>query len=277
MATLVPIQDILAQLEQEQERRPELAEAIALHQALLSAQAKVEVSAPSLERGVEEVKDLLRQGTPLLGAEELEIDWQTFAWLYERTCHIAARHQPELAEAFAGLQALPHDDPQSLKSLVADYLRNGQLEEAEGLGLPGDLLAFALNNALHPFLRAYAAHLTPLVDDSLWLYGRCPVCGGQPDFAFLDEQSGTRHLLCSRCDSQWLYRRLQCPFCDNTDHTKLFYYPSEDGVYRLYVCQVCNRYLKAIDLRKVDRKVVMPVERIITVAMDVAAREAGYK
>jgi len=58
----------------------------------------------------------------------------------------------------------------------------------------------------------------------------------------------------------------------------LIYYPSEDEVYRLYVCEACRRYLKTVDLRKTGGRTVLPrVERVITVAMDVAARRAGYQ
>jgi FdhE protein len=102
------------------------------------------------------------------------------------------------------------------------------------------------------------------------------VCGGAPDLAALEAETGARHLLCSRCNSKWLYPRVKCPFCGTTDHAKLAYYPSEDGVYRLYVCRGCRRYLKTVDLREVQREVLLPVERITTVAMDAAARNEGY-
>jgi FdhE protein len=83
-------------------------------------------------------------------------------------------------------------------------------------------------------------------------------------------------LLCTRCSSQWTYRRLGCPFCGTHDHTKLSYYLSEDEQHRLYVCQTCSRYLKVVDLRKADRQIFLPVERVTTVGMDVAAQNEGY-
>ena len=138
-------------------------------------------------------------------------------------------------------------------------------------------LETAVDLALQPYLEWAAEQVMPHVDQELWKRGYCPACGGAPDFAVLVEETGARYLLCSRCRSQWLYKRLRCPFCDNTDHTKLLYYPSEDEVYRLYVCQVCKRYLKAIDLRQATHRVVLAVEPLLTVAMDLAAREQGYK
>jgi formate dehydrogenase maturation protein FdhE len=67
---------------------------------------------------------------------------------------------------------------------------------------------------------------------------------------------------------------LGCPFCDSTDEQH--YHPSDDGIHRLYVCPVCNRYLKTIDLRQTARPVQPIVERLLTVGMDLAAHEEGY-
>jgi FdhE protein len=269
------MEEILKGLEEAREKETELVEIIDLHHALLLAQADARLPLPYLELEPGEAEALLERGMPLVQPEELGVDWEVFARLCEEICHISSKHQPELREEFERIRAFLDSCP-AKRLLVVDYLGDRRLEEAEEKGLNGELLAFVLNNALHPFLRVYAEALAPLVDDSLWYRGRCPVCGGQPDFALLETGSGARHLLCSRCDDQWLFRRLECPFCGTTEPDKLIYYPSEDEVYRLYVCQVCNRYLKTIDLRQVARKVIPPVERIITVAMDVAAREVGY-
>ena len=131
--------------------------------------------------------------------------------------------------------------------------------------------------ALKPYLEWGAARVLPYVELEFWKRGCCPTCGGSPGFAFLGEESGMRYLLCSRCSSQWPYRRVGCPFCATRDHTKLSYYLSEDEEYRLYVCKACRRYLKLLDLRKAGRELVLPVEQISTMGMDVAARQEGYR
>ena len=66
-----------------------------------------------------------------------------------------------------------------------------------------------------------------------------------------------------------------CPFCEET--ALQTYYPSDDRIYRLYVCDSCRCYLKTIDLREIDRDVCLPVENIVTVSLDSAAREKGYR
>ena len=54
------------------------------------------------------------------------------------------------------------------------------------------------------------------------------------------------------------------------------YYPSEDGLYRLYVCEACQHYLKTVDLRQARRAILPEVERILTAPLDVAAQQRGY-
>jgi len=99
------------------------------------------------------------------------------------------------------------------------------------------------------------------------------VCGGRPNLALLEAERGARHLVCSRCNSQWPYSRVGCPFCKSKE--KQTYYASPDGAHRLYVCPDCNRYLKTVDLRELHREVIPEVERLLTVGMDLAAQQEG--
>jgi FdhE protein len=65
-----------------------------------------------------------------------------------------------------------------------------------------------------------------------------------------------------------------CPFCEGA--AEQFYYMSDDRRYRLYLCDTCKRYIKTIDLRESGAEVCLPVENLITVPMDIAAREKGF-
>ncbi len=85
-----------------------------------------------------------------------------------------------------------------------------------------------------------------------------------------------RRLLCSRCDFEWLFHRSVCPFCGEDGIGKLGYYSSDDGVYRLYNCERCGRYLKTIDLRDLVHPVSLPAERVLTIGMDVAAMGVSH-
>jgi FdhE protein len=268
--------DIVQELRRQAHKRPGLAETIELHCELLKAQAHAEVSPRRPALDGEEAAARLHQGVPLLSPESLGVDGQTLAGLCDQISFIAGERRPELAEALARIRAWLDERRDRIGAFAVEYLREGRVREGEEAGLDGKLLAFVFNNALRPFLRAEAEALAPWLDDSAWYRGRCPICGGEPDLAALERESGQRRLLCSRCDSEWSFQRIGCPFCGNDDPRRLAHYLSDDQVYRLNVCEQCRRYLKTIDLRQVAGERLLPAERILTVAMDVAARDAGY-
>jgi FdhE protein len=273
---VVGYEEILQELHRQADQRPELADTVELHCELLKAQASAQVSPGSPALAGEEASSRLQQGIPLLPPESLGVDGRTLAGLCDQVGLIVAERRPELAEALARIRAWLDDRRDQIRAFAVEYLREGQVREGEEAGLDGKLLTFVLNNALRPFLRAQAQALAPWVDDSVWYRGRCPICGGEPDMAALERGSGRRRLLCSRCDSEWTFQRIGCPFCGNNDPRQLAYYLSDDQIYRLNVCKQCRRYIKTIDLRQVADGRLLPAERILTVAMDVAARNAGY-
>lgn len=130
--------------------------------------------------------------------------------------------------------------------------------------------------AVRPFLVNYSRALISLVDQATWRRSYCPICGGSPDFAYLEAERGARWLICSRCDAEWLFQRLQCPYCQTVDQKDLSYYSNDDEIYRLYVCDKCKHYLKTIDLRKAGSGTEVSVERLLTYELDVQASEYGY-
>jgi Ni/Fe-hydrogenase subunit HybB-like protein/formate dehydrogenase maturation protein FdhE len=267
---------ILQYLRSEAGARPELANTIELHRQLIELQARAPISSGPAALSEEEATERLRRGSPLLSPESLDLDGQILARLCDQIGSIVADRRPELAEGLGRIRAWLDEKRDRLDLLAAEYLREGRVRSGEDAGLDGNLLTFILNNTLRPLLRVQAQVLAPLVDDSTWYRGRCPICGGEPDMAALGKGSGRRRLLCSRCDSEWAFKRIGCPFCGNDDPFKLVYHPSGDEVYRLSVCERCRRYLKTVDLRQVELERVLPAERILTVAMDMAARDAGY-
>ena len=95
--------------------------------------------------------------------------------------------------------------------------------------------------------------------------------------AYLEEKEGARWLVCSRCDTEWLFRRFECPYCNNNDQAKLGYFTDDKGLYRLYFCEKCRKYIKAIDLRITEEKILFPVERILTLDIDSQALAEGYE
>jgi len=263
------VSDALAEAAQ---REPDLAPYYNLHRRLLELeeQAKEEITT-TLEMADEEaLQARLSEGLPLISFAQLPIEAERFAKL---ALEIAQTLTLTEYDVEVGERTLPTDGAAWI-SLAQQQFEAGQ---ASGEPAEATLAHKAADLALKPYLEWAAEQVLPYVKQESWRRGYCPVCGGAPNFATLDEEAGARYLMCSRCDSQWLYRRVGCPFCETTDHTKLAYYPSDDKVYRLYVCQECRRYLKTIDLREASRAVLLPVERVVTVAMDAAAQQEGYR
>ncbi|MBU0702845.1 MAG: formate dehydrogenase accessory protein FdhE [Chloroflexi bacterium] len=265
------VSNVLAEAAQ---RDPGMANYYDLHRALLELQdeAQGEIAATLELADKEALQARLIQKLPLISFAHLPIEAARFARLAGEIAQTLTEYEVELGE-----QSLPAADDEWV-SLAQQRFEQGQVSEEQSEEPEVTTLAQAAADlALQPYLAWAAERALPYVDQEHWKQGYCPVCGGAPDFATLDEEAGARHLLCSRCNSQWVYRRVGCPFCGTTDHTKLSYYPSDDEVYRLYVCQECRRYLKTVDLRKAKGEILLPAERVTTIAMDAAARQEGYR
>jgi len=268
--------EIAEALKQGGKRYPELADTIDLYCALLEIQEQAQVPSRRLTLTAAEARARLDQGDPLMAPDELEADSAALTELCFRIAFAIAERNRDRVNVLTRIHAWLHQRRREAGVLAADYLRDGHLPVVDHDVDPG-LLAFLFSSGLRPFLHARAEELTPFVDDGAWYRRYCPICGGEPDMAALEKGNGRRRLLCSRCDSEWTFRRLGCPFCGNEDPAQLAYYPTDDNIYRLNVCEQCRRYLKTIDLREAAGERYLTAERILTVSMDVAAEEAGYR
>ena len=213
----------------------------------------------------------LHEGLPMLSFGQLPLEAERFAELASEVAALLQDHEPDLSG-----QA-PCDGGASCLALAQQRFEDMQAHSTESVDAGEATLAeVSVDLALNPYLEWAAEFVLPHVDQQRWRRKYCPVCGGEPDFASLDSTEGRRSLLCSHCDNEWQHSRVGCPFCEDQDHSKISYYPEEKGPHRLYVCGNCKRYLKTIDLRTAPGQVLLPVERVLTMGMDVAAREKGY-
>ena len=86
-----------------------------------------------------------------------------------------------------------------------------------------------------------------------------------------------RRLVCGRCAGQWAFDAIACPFCSNADRSRVTSFATRDGQYRVYACDVCQRYLKAYDGRQSTRPVLPAVDSVATLPLDAAAIQKGYR
>ena len=270
---------ILRKLEEWEQREDRLPGPVELYQQLLAIQveAKASVTVSRLSFSEESVVSHLSGGKPLLSFENMALDWVSVQRLFRKAIAIIVKHSEDASKEAADLESLASDLAALAKAAQAWYEGSSLQPSAEARGINEELLTFVLQITLHPYLAVHSETLIDLVPQESWRRGYCPICGGSPDFAFLTTELGARWLLCSRCDAQWLFQRLQCPYCDNRDQSALAYFTDDNELYRLYVCERCRRYLKAIDLRQTEEEILLPLERVLTAEMDKQAQETGYE
>lgn len=259
--------------------QPDLASAIDLQIELVDMQRRIQarVPLPRLQPDRTWMAAQQRAGRPLIRFEDIPLDWSDF--------RLALRQVADILQRFEALE--PADDERvlalvreahTLEPLVTEWYVatsgvNGQARaRATSAVSPGLEQVFVL--ALRPFLARCAESLAK-EDLSAWSHSRCPCCGWEADFAEITP-SGDRRLICGRCLAQWAFDPIACPYCTNTDRSRITSFATRDGRYRVYACDVCRRYLKAYDGRRTTRPVMVAVDSIATLPLDAAAMQKGY-
>lgn len=108
---------------------------------------------------------------------------------------------------------------------------------------------------------------------------RCPFCHQRPAAGVLrDAGQGTRRaLVCGLCFTEWSFERIACPSCGERKFDELPVYTAEQiANVRVECCDTCGVYLKTIDASK-DGTVIPVVDDLATLALDLWARERGYR
>jgi FdhE protein len=270
---------MLRKLDKLEQEEGELPGFIQLYRQLLRLQSQtgsqIITPKPKLTKSV--ISKRLSQGIPLLSFEDWSLDWEQVQGLLQEVIRIIAQDSPDIATEVQTLGNVLSEKDVLEEVVRAWYEGSSLVPIATRLGIDSDLLGLVAAAAVKPFLTVYSEVLLPKVDQESWRQRYCPVCGGNADFAYLDEERGSRWLLCSRCDAEWIFQRLECPYCGSQNQNDLSYFSDDKGLYRLYVCEQCKRYLKTIDLRQAKSEVLMPLERLLTYEFDLQAREDGYR
>ena len=269
---------ILKKLDEQEKEEGTLPLLFNFYRNLLQTQsrAKKRIGTPKPALSSKTTSERIKSGLPLVSFDEIVLDWPLLRETFV-----------EVVAAFAEYPELFGEVPEKLKKPGAGRLLTKKAVRAwfKGSELPPSiltspdkekLLQAIIHATLKPFMEGYSKALISSVDQKQWRQKYCPICGGSPDFSSLDKELGSKWLLCSRCDTEWLFQRLECPYCDTKDQNALAYFTDDEGQYRLYVCEKCKRYLKAIDLRQAKLEVLLPLERLYTLDIDTQARQQGY-
>ena len=268
--------DTLKKLEEWQREEAVSSSFLESYKALLSIQVwadeRIKIQTPSLSRKA--AKRRITGGTPLLKFDEFKIDWPLASEVFKKVVALFSTSPDLIGE----VPAIFSDPDFKLQKRIARSWFNGTdfPDGVAGDDVKSNALKAMLHATLRPFLTAYAQSLIGMVETDGWRRGYCPICGGAPDISFLEKEVGGRWLMCSRCDAQWHFQRLECPNCGNQDQKSLSYFSDDTEVYRLYVCDKCHTYLKAVDLKKAKKGISLPVERLLTFDMDAQGQQRGY-
>jgi len=269
------------------ESHPELADAIDMQIAVLELHRRVQgrVPLPFFELS----EDLLRRhaasGQPLLRFEDIRIEPSDLRLLVRQIADVMRRHG-----------TLDDSDYQRIKTVARDmnldvagqwYGRGAHRQAVAAIGMSrhepsasdeesgDDALDQVMNLAMRPWMTRCADVLQQRPELALWTHTHCALCGAEPDLAVITP-AAERHLICSRCGLRWKCEPLTCPYCRNSDRSRITSFATPDGQYRVYACDACHRYLKAYDGRHATRPVMPMVDSIATLPLDAYAMQRGY-
>ncbi len=271
----------VAELTKIRQLQPELTSAAELQIALLELQRRVQARAPLPRKQVDlsHVQTCQATGHPLLRFEEIPLDWTDFRLMFREAADLLRRHELLPDDDWKQAQELVRAG-NALKPLVVEWYTAaaGRSVDAPAVSPPEPTphrLDQVVQVAMGPFLARCAEAILPGLDLSPWNRPRCPLCGGEPDFATITP-AADRLLICGRCTGQWPYDPLTCPFCGNADRSRITSFTSPEGIYRIYACDVCRRYLKTYDGRRATRPVMVAVDSVKTIPLDAAVLQKGY-
>lgn len=135
------------------------------------------------------------------------------------------------------------------------------------------LILFIISSSIQPCLEEIARNADSSFLDGWW-QASCPVCGRTPNVAKL--KSKKRYLSCTFCQAEYLADVFMCANCGNGDpETLKFLAPEENPEFRVDFCEKCRHYLKVIDEDRSGKRIPRGLEDIITIDLDLMAKDAG--
>lgn len=256
-------------------RRPTLAETLAPYTPIVEAWGR-EARVTPLAWSAGQCAALWERGVPLLAEATIALD--------------AAEMETWLAPAMDAVATLrPHEAPalqRFAEAWDAGHLRPASLFPAQGrvgvvsgeIGLDAGVVAFLAAAALRPPLERAFSACREHPRDGVWELGVCPFCGGPPVFGDLIED-GRRRLACAVCGGDWIFARMRCPFCGETETKNLVRLEAGDAKEQGYIvsaCRRCQGYLKELDRRVRWNGGPAAVEDWGSPHLDLVATRAGY-
>ena len=290
------------------EKRPVLEPVLRAFEPILAAQADLvpALEAPVRKAGLglpETTAERSAQGAPLLAgapltgiAGPLRLSAKKMLPLLE-TLEALAPHKAALEGFFLRPVARKKEDA---RQTLAEAFVSGNGEVFERVAAENSvdpaMLEFAMGFVLAPVLRAMVRQTlpeegepAPWEEGGAWSQGYCPVCGsfaamGWLDKRILDEKNaylagggGKKHLHCSLCGANWVFRRGACPSCgkEGSDVMEILRESGPAQGERIDWCTKCKAYCPTVDLREREARPDLEALALGMMHLDMVAARKG--
>lgn len=263
------------------EERPFLQEIGQLHMAIQSVCASFtrEVEIPNwdiftaeFQKGVPILKNQAYQPPLREKAEEIFLAL-TKLW---QNANLPETFREQCKSLYTSCKEKPELPKLIIRSELPDIpLSPEEMQQLTGLeeGLVHFLSWVAIGCALQPFLPS----LMEWQKNQNWELAVCPTCGEAPVMSMLKrgKKGRQRYLVCNCCQTQWQYKRIGCPYCDNLDQNQLGILEiEEEPNLRLDVCRACNHYLKTYTGRGEEEAALTDW---LSIHLDILCKKEGYE
>lgn len=231
-----------------------------------------------LDKGV--LNQHAEQKVPLMNFVKLNMSTQDLEKSINEITRFMAENKEGLVEDIEKIKLILVDMAQEPVDLVETVLwqKDQQiLKIIEENNLNKELFSVLIVNIVKPFIVAHAEQLQVQLEELHWLKRYCPVCGWEPSLAINSKDNNKRLLHCSFCETEWFFKKLQCPKCDCEDFAKLKTLKVADQEsYELATCEECKGYIKVVNEKNSFGKKNMSLEDVKTLYLDILAEREGF-
>lgn len=200
----------------------------------------------------ESIKSQLNQGKPLFLTDlDFKVE-NTAGEILQKICSnkdedILITLPEPLQEIFHNLARLNMDNCRNLVKAVVENNNDTILDMANITGIEKEQLEYFVWVSIRKALSGIKENLAKIIHENAWQKGICPVCANEASSAFFKhtKRGRQRFLHCDHCGTEWVYKRIGCPYCENIDQKKMSIKDCEDEPdMRIDLCHKCNSYIK---------------------------------
>jgi FdhE protein len=201
-----------------------------------------------------------------------------FFTVMKQIAAIIQKHHPDLSIEITEVEKALPDDATTQELFVSQaFIPGSNLLIHLKQPVSPEAFGFLLNHTVKLFMQQYGKIVASLYDFEQWQKGDCPICGGRPNLALFEKETGKRYLYCGMCEINWRFQRLGCPYCLNVESQFFTVDGERQEKYRVYFCDHCRGYLKTINCKNAnDDEIDLFWEDINTVYLDILALQEGY-